>query len=127
MPVVVDEAKLTEFVHEVADPGSGGADHLRQCFLTDIGIDRHRYAGRPGTGGILRLRDCGSGVMEGGIAEQEAAPGVAILHGHRGSHGGGAGAGFCGIECGEDAVLVGCREWRARATAGRLGGAAYER
>jgi len=55
------------------------------------GLDRDRYAGRPGTGGILHLCDCGSGVVAGGIAEQEDAPGDAILHGHRGSHGGGAG------------------------------------
>src|SRR6476660_10031812 len=36
LSVVADEAKLAEFVHEMADTGSGGADHLRQCFLTDV-------------------------------------------------------------------------------------------
>jgi hypothetical protein len=42
--VVVDEPKLAEFVHEKADPGSSGAYHLRQCFLTDIRTDRLRAA-----------------------------------------------------------------------------------
>ena len=29
MPVVADEPKLAKLVHEMADAGSGGADHLR--------------------------------------------------------------------------------------------------
>ena len=45
--VVVDEAKLAKLVHEKADPGSGGADHLRQCFLTDAWTDRLRAAFLP--------------------------------------------------------------------------------
>jgi hypothetical protein len=39
LSVVADEAELAEFVHEMADTGSGGADHLRQCFLTDVATD----------------------------------------------------------------------------------------
>ena len=35
LSVVADEAELAEFVHEMADTGSGDADHLRQYFLTD--------------------------------------------------------------------------------------------
>jgi hypothetical protein len=31
--------KLAEFVHEMANTGSGAADHLRQCFLTDVATD----------------------------------------------------------------------------------------
>ena len=34
--VVIDEAKLAKLVHEMADAGSGSADHLCQCFLTNI-------------------------------------------------------------------------------------------
>src|SRR5476649_203644 len=44
MAVVTDESKLAEFVHESANAGSGGADHLRQCFLTDIHQNRLRAA-----------------------------------------------------------------------------------
>src|ERR1700730_6818149 len=40
VPVISDEAKLTELVHEVADARSGGADHVRQCLLADIRSDR---------------------------------------------------------------------------------------
>ena len=36
--VVVDEAELPELVHEPTDPRAGGADHLRQDFLADLGI-----------------------------------------------------------------------------------------
>jgi hydroxyethylthiazole kinase-like uncharacterized protein yjeF len=44
LAVVTDEAELTEFVHEVAHAGSGGADHLRQCFLADLDLDRLQAA-----------------------------------------------------------------------------------
>src|ERR1700730_8086197 len=44
MPVVADEAQLAKLVHEMADSGSGGADHLCQRFLTDVGTDRLRAA-----------------------------------------------------------------------------------
>ena len=44
IPVVADEAQLAKLVHEVADSGSGGAYHFRQCFLTDVGADRLRTA-----------------------------------------------------------------------------------
>src|SRR5258705_13550245 len=44
MPVVADQAKLAELVHEMADARSGGANHLGQCFLTDIRSDRLRTA-----------------------------------------------------------------------------------
>jgi len=37
---VIDEAKLLEFHHEMADPRSRRADHLRQVFLIDSGEDR---------------------------------------------------------------------------------------
>jgi hypothetical protein len=40
--VAADESKLAEFVHEMTDAGSGGADHLRQCFLTNVPTDRLR-------------------------------------------------------------------------------------
>src|ERR1035437_6088449 len=33
--VVFDEAELAEAIHEEADAGAGGADHLRQSFLRD--------------------------------------------------------------------------------------------
>jgi len=35
VPVVAYETQLAKLVHEMADPGSGGAYHLRQCLLTD--------------------------------------------------------------------------------------------
>src|SRR5450631_692604 len=40
VPVITDEAKLAELVHEMADARSGGANHLRQCLLADIRSDR---------------------------------------------------------------------------------------
>ena len=39
IPVVADEAQFPESVHESADVGSGGADHLCQCLLIDIWTD----------------------------------------------------------------------------------------
>src|ERR1700677_4534920 len=42
--VVADEAQFAEFVHEKTDAGSGGADHLCQCLLTDTRIDWLRAA-----------------------------------------------------------------------------------
>ena len=39
MTIVGDEPQLAKLVHEMADSGSGGADHLRQRFLTDVRID----------------------------------------------------------------------------------------
>src|ERR1700738_1956333 len=42
--VVADQSQFAEFVHEVTDAGSGGADHLRQSFLADTWIDRPRAA-----------------------------------------------------------------------------------
>ena len=44
---VHDEAKLAKLVHEMADAGSGSADHLRQCFLTNIRTDQLRAACLP--------------------------------------------------------------------------------
>lgn len=35
--IIVDEAILSEPVHKMADPGSGGADHLCQCVLIYFG------------------------------------------------------------------------------------------
>jgi hypothetical protein len=40
-PVVFDEAKLPELVHEPADPRACGTEHLRQHFLTDL--RNHRF------------------------------------------------------------------------------------
>ena len=37
--VVVDKAKLPEFVHEMTDPGASCADHLCQVFLVNSGKD----------------------------------------------------------------------------------------
>src|ERR1700681_3993471 len=48
--VVIDETKLAKLVHEKADTGSGGADHLRQCFLIDARTDRLRVAFLPEIG-----------------------------------------------------------------------------
>src|ERR1700737_3723677 len=44
MPVVADEAQFAKLVHEMADSGSSGADHLPQRFLTDVGIYLRRAA-----------------------------------------------------------------------------------
>src|ERR1700689_1922916 len=44
MPIVIDEAQFTKFVHEKADAGSGSADHIGQCLLTDVWTDRLRSA-----------------------------------------------------------------------------------
>src|SRR5215217_9711880 len=38
--VVIDEAQLAEPVHEETDPGTSGADHVGERFLTDPGNDR---------------------------------------------------------------------------------------
>jgi hypothetical protein len=40
--IVTDEPQFAEFVHEKAHAGTGRADHLCQCLLTDIYIDRLR-------------------------------------------------------------------------------------
>ena len=45
--IVIDETKLAKLVHEMAYAGSGGADHLRQCFLTNIRTDLLRAARLP--------------------------------------------------------------------------------
>src|ERR1035438_443027 len=37
LAVVFDEAELAEAIHEKAHPGAGGADHLSQQFLADLG------------------------------------------------------------------------------------------
>lgn len=44
VPIIADEAQPAKLVHEIADPGSGGPDHLSQCFLTDARADRLRAA-----------------------------------------------------------------------------------
>ena len=41
--IVVDEAKLAEFVHEEADAGPGRADHFGQGFQADIGNEVADY------------------------------------------------------------------------------------
>src|ERR1700674_4930557 len=40
VPVITDQAKLAELVHEVTDARSGGANHVRQRLLADIRSDR---------------------------------------------------------------------------------------
>jgi hypothetical protein len=35
--IVLDKAKVPEFIHEMTDPRPGGADHLGQLFLIDSG------------------------------------------------------------------------------------------
>ena len=40
VPIVADETQLAKLVHEMADPGSRGAYHLRQRLLTDVQCDR---------------------------------------------------------------------------------------
>ena len=37
---VVNEAQLSEAIHEEADARPGGADHLRQRLLVDVNPDR---------------------------------------------------------------------------------------
>jgi len=44
LAIIADETELAEFVHEEADAGTGGADHLRQYFLADLNLDRPRAA-----------------------------------------------------------------------------------
>ena len=44
MAIVIDEAKLTELVHEEADARSRGADHFGQHLLTDRRYDRFRLS-----------------------------------------------------------------------------------
>ena len=40
MAVVINEAQLSKFVHEMAHTGPRGADHLRQRLLADLRNDR---------------------------------------------------------------------------------------
>jgi hypothetical protein len=42
--VVFDEAEFAKAIHEEADPGPGGPDHLRQGFLGDLGDQAFRFA-----------------------------------------------------------------------------------
>jgi hypothetical protein len=44
LAAVRDEAELAEFVHEKTDPRPGGADHLGQGFLADLGDHRLRLS-----------------------------------------------------------------------------------
>src|SRR5205085_1573899 len=43
-PSVVDETHFPETVHEKADSRTGSANHLCQCFLTDLWDHTFRYA-----------------------------------------------------------------------------------
>jgi len=43
--VVFDEAELTKAIHEEADAGPGGADHLRQSLLCDPRNEALRFTG----------------------------------------------------------------------------------
>jgi hypothetical protein len=40
LAVVADQSQLAKFVQEIAHPGPGGSDHLRQGCLIDRTIDR---------------------------------------------------------------------------------------
>jgi hypothetical protein len=43
-PVIVNEAQLSEPIHEKTDPRPGGAYHLGEGFLTDLGDYSLGYA-----------------------------------------------------------------------------------
>jgi hypothetical protein len=43
--IVADQSELAKLIHEMTDAGSGGADHLRQRFLTNVRTDRLRVTG----------------------------------------------------------------------------------
>ena len=43
-PAIVDEAQLSEPIHEKTDPRPGCADHFRQRLLTDFGNYRLGFA-----------------------------------------------------------------------------------
>jgi len=45
--VVIDKAKLAKSIHEEADAGPRGADHFRQCFLGNGGMNVSRSPGLP--------------------------------------------------------------------------------
>ena len=40
--IVFDVAQFAEFIHEMADAGSSGPDHLREDFLTELSDNRLR-------------------------------------------------------------------------------------
>ena len=42
--VVFDKAELSKSIHEEADAGAGGTDHLRQGLLRDLGNVLFRFA-----------------------------------------------------------------------------------
>ena len=44
VPAIVEETQLSEPVHEKTDPRPGGADHVGQSFLTDLGDYRLGHA-----------------------------------------------------------------------------------
>ena len=44
LPVVIDQTQFPEFVHEVADARSRGANHARERLLADLPDDRLRNA-----------------------------------------------------------------------------------
>ena len=48
--VVVNEAQLPELIQKETDTGARGADHVGQCFLTDLRNDRLRLAFFPKVG-----------------------------------------------------------------------------
>jgi hypothetical protein len=43
-PIVFDKAELAKTVHKKADARAGGADHLRQSLLRDLGNALFRFA-----------------------------------------------------------------------------------
>ncbi len=48
--VVLNEALVAELIQKEIDAGARGADHLGQCFLTDLGDDRLHLAFFPKIG-----------------------------------------------------------------------------
>ena len=59
--VVVDKAEFPEPIHEVTDPGPGGADHFRQGLLIDVG--NHRIELPVGAIMIQRQQDPGQALL----------------------------------------------------------------
>jgi hypothetical protein len=54
--VVTDKAELAKAVHEEADAGSRGADHLRQGFLRNGRNEGFRFPGLPNSAINRRIR-----------------------------------------------------------------------
>ena len=53
--VVLNEAQIAELIQKEIDAGARGADHLGQCFLTDLGDDRLHLAFFPKNGPLTAV------------------------------------------------------------------------